>query len=99
MLNKLDFQQLTPEQETPLFEIVIDVLDSQGIPTGKKKSFSSDHANKIYSFWFRHRGHGKKRHKDRAATKVEGEKIVEKMYKDEIKQQGSESESINDNSN
>ena len=83
MLNKSDFQ--IQSEETPLFELVIDVLDSQGKPTGKRKSFTSDYGSEIYKLWMRYRGGLSKRKKSAATTKEDAEKILKNMYTDNKK--------------
>ncbi len=67
------------------FEIVIDILDMYGNPTGKKKNISSDKADKISEFWNRNRGHRRKKRSkidDSAASKEQASKILKNMYGD-----------------
>lgn len=67
------------------FELVIDILDMYGKPSGKKKNISSDKADKISEFWNRNRGHRKKKRRktdDKVANKTQANKILKNMYGD-----------------
>ena len=75
--------------ETKAFEINILVRDSEGNPTGQRKSFSSDDAGKIWEFYMRHQGRPKrkkrpKKVREKAAKELpkaqEAEDILKKMY-------------------
>lgn len=45
------------------FEIVLDVKDKEGNPTGIKKTFSTDDSFKLHQFWIRNSGTNKKKKK------------------------------------
>jgi len=64
------------------FEIVVAVLDSQGKPTGKRKSFANDSAYKIWEFYARHVGsvqHKKKVSKNNPSAE-EAAKILKEIF-------------------
>ena len=64
------------------FEIVVDVLDSRGKPTGKRKYFANDSAYKIWEFYARHVGsiqHKKKITKNNPNAD-EAAKILEEIF-------------------
>jgi hypothetical protein len=65
------------------FEIVVGVRDSQGKLTGKRKSYSSDSAYKIYEFWSKYVGNTRAKHKGNALpTESEAKKILKQLYGD-----------------
>jgi len=72
------------DEETKTFEIVLSVRDSQGRPTGKTKSYSTDSAKKLWQFFMNHQGKPKRRRKKNkgATSKQEADKILKDMYKD-----------------
>lgn len=63
------------------FELVVAVRDSQGNDTGKRKSYSSDSAYKIWEFWAKNVGNirtaGKK---IKLPTEKEADKILSTLY-------------------
>lgn len=67
------------------FEIVAYVRDINGNVTNAKKSFSSDNASEIATFYNRIAGvyKKKKRKKVEAASKEEAEKILKSMQQDD----------------
>ena len=82
MSSKLDFR--SAPSNSPSFELVIEILDSQGNPTGKRKSYGSDDADKVSNFWQRNKGnYKKKKKKTQTATKEEADKILKEMYKND----------------
>lgn len=49
------------KEQTPRFELVINVKDNSGRPTGKKKSISSNSGEDLEGFWMRHNPENKNR--------------------------------------
>lgn len=49
------------------FELVLQVRDSNGLPTGKTKSYDTDDAVKLHTFWVRNSPKMKKKKKNKAA--------------------------------
>lgn len=43
-------------KHAPKFELVLQIRDSLGNPTGKTKSFSTDYADQLESFYLRNAG-------------------------------------------
>ena len=64
------------------FEIVLDVLNSQGKPSGKRQSYSSYSAYKIWAFYMKKRGGIGKKKSGGAVDGKEAEKILQTLYKD-----------------
>jgi len=62
------------------YEIVVQIRDAQGNPTGKTKSFSSDYPDKISNFW--HRMHGKPKRKRRKEGALPKGKEADKLAKE-----------------
>ncbi len=72
------------KEDTKLFEIDLVIKDSQGNPTNKRRSFSSDDASRIWEFWMRYQGKPKKRRrKTKAATAKEAEKLLKEIFQQE----------------
>lgn len=66
-----------------MFELVIEERDSQGKPTGKRKSFSTDSSYSLWVAWMKHVGNiPTKRNKSVIPTEEEAKKILAQMYKD-----------------
>lgn len=70
------------------FELVIQVRDSQGNPTGKTKSFYTDKADELELFFNRNAGKGRKKKKKAEAA------VSEKEIKDGLKEVESHIEKI-----
>ena len=68
------------------FEIVVAVLDSKGKPTGKRKSFASDSAYKIWEFYARHVGsiQHKKKITNNNPNADEASKILKEIFPVEV---------------
>ena len=64
------------------FEISLIVRDSEGNPTDKRRSYSSDNPYKIWQFFNRFQGKPKrkKKRKTKATTKENAEKILTEMF-------------------
>ena len=70
----------TGEQKT--FELVLNILNSKGEPTGKTRSYGSDRAYDIWKFYMKHRGGiGRKKSGGTIDAKT-AEKILQTLYKD-----------------
>ncbi len=67
------------------FELTVQIRDSQGKPTGRTKTITSDDAGKISQFWYRNRPlHKKKGNKNpsQVPNNKEATKILKEMYGD-----------------
>lgn len=74
----------TEKEVSKTFEIVVCLRNAKGELTGRKKSFSSDSANKIWEFWAKHCA-GTKHHKKKKGNlpdKKTAENILKTMYND-----------------
>lgn len=67
------------------FEIVIQIRDGLGNPTGRTKFFGTDRADKLYDFWIRNavkkrplRKNRKK--KEKLPDKEQADKILKNLY-------------------
>lgn len=54
------------QREHKTFELVMQIRDSQGNPTGKFKTFETDDASKLSEFWLRNKGKPKRKKKKQA---------------------------------
>ena len=79
--------QFIPKEDfIPTFEIELEIKDSQGRPTGKRKTFSTSDPYKLSEFYLRHQGKPKKRHVKAASAKEATEVLsndteLQQMYK------------------
>jgi hypothetical protein len=67
------------------FELVVDVKNAHGIPTGKRRSFRTDNSYKLWEFWQRNKGTRPKKKKPASAALTDGkkaEKILIDINKD-----------------
>jgi len=84
MLNRHTLQSQNDIKDSKLFEIVLDIKDSQGNPTGKRKSYSSDDPYKIWKFWMQYQGKPKRRKKktspDKLPSATQADKILKDLY-------------------
>jgi hypothetical protein len=53
------------------FELVVQVRDNQGVPTGKKKQFVADSGDQLELHWNRNGGKVKKKHRKSSAAQSE----------------------------
>lgn len=72
-------------RSSPSLEINLIVRDSEGNPTGRRKSFRTNSPFKLWSFWARHQGRPKrKKNKPKKGEKLptdqEAQKIMKDMY-------------------
>lgn len=70
-------------QDTELektFTITVDIRDSQGKSTGKRRTYSSDSAYKIWAFWMKNRSTIKHSKKTKLPTEQEANKILQTIY-------------------
>lgn len=101
MAENLNFSKYASVEEP--FEIEILVRDSEGNPTGQKKTFKTDNPHKLWEFYNRHQGRPKRRknkkrnveNKNQQNNKKEslpndeqGKKILREIYGDDKKEQG-----------
>jgi len=63
------------------FEITLSAKDASGNPTPQKRTYKTNSAEKLASFWYRNQGKPKRRKKSRVPDAKEAEKIVSKMYR------------------
>ena len=78
------------QESTPhAFELDLVVRDSDGQPTGARKTIKTDSPFKLWSFWQRHQGRPKRKKKKRnknkketLPTSKEADKILSEMYDD-----------------
>lgn len=101
MSEELNFVRLASDEQP--FEIEILVRDSEGNPTGKKKTFKTDNPHKLWEFYNRHQGRPKRRkkrktdnvhnkkqnnQKESLPSDEQGQKILREIYGDDKKEQG-----------
>lgn len=62
-------------REAPKFELVLQIRDNNGNPTGKTKSFITDNAEELDKYWQRNNGvkKGKKKKYIKASTEKQPE--------------------------
>jgi len=64
------------------FELVVEVRDSKGKLTGKKKSLKTNSPNKLWNFFWNEVGIYDEKKKTKKTTDKEGNKILKQMYGD-----------------
>lgn len=62
-------KQKSENSYSPRFELVIQLRDSVGNITGKTKSFTSDSAEEIETFWLKNNTQNNKQHHERSQNK------------------------------
>lgn len=68
-----------------MFELSLIVRDSQGNPTGKRKFIATDSTDKLAAFWYRNKGHTKKKRRDVGTADGKGaEKTLKELYSKSI---------------
>lgn len=79
-----------PTTESKTFEINLLVRDSNGNPTGRRKSFATDDSGKLWEFWMKHQGRPKRKPRSKkkrieSAKQLpkaqEADKILNELYK------------------
>jgi len=97
MSEELNFVRLASDEKP--YEIEILVRDSEGNPTGKKKTFKTDDPHKLWEFYNRHQGRPKRRKKkqnvdnkkqrynnqkkESLPSDEQGQKILREIYGDD----------------
>ena len=73
-------KDLFQEKPSQTFELVLNVLNSKGEPTGRKESFSSDSAYKIWVHYMKKRSGLERKKNGGAVNAKEAEKILQSLY-------------------
>ena len=85
MINKNEVIDIT-QYYSKTFELTVQIKDSQGKPTGRTKTLTSDDAGKIAHFWYRHRAPLRKKKGGKTSSQSPNDKeaaeILKKMYGD-----------------